>query len=126
MEFEAVRTSRRHGKSWAEIAIRLGVARQSAWERWRDVDEPDDPRRTEAGSPPDALSRIAADELVGEPDAGSTPVGEPSARRRRASSVVVPNVVGMSWDRARRVLHGVGLLAVGTDPDGPPAAELSW
>src|SRR5438270_802474 len=40
VEFEAVRTARRDGKSWAEIAVKLGVTRQSAWERWRDVDEP--------------------------------------------------------------------------------------
>ena len=32
-----------HGKSWAEIATHLGVTRQSAWERWRDLD--DSPRR---------------------------------------------------------------------------------
>jgi hypothetical protein len=41
-ELVAVRTARRHGKSWAEIATRLGVARQSAWERWRDLDETDE------------------------------------------------------------------------------------
>src|SRR6476659_5254166 len=40
-ELIAVRTARRHGKSWAEIATRLGVTRQSAWERWRDLDEAD-------------------------------------------------------------------------------------
>lgn len=106
MEFETVRTSRRYGKSWAEIAIRLGVARQSAWERWRVVDEPDEP--------------------VGEPDAESAAVSAPSARRRRASSVVVPNVIGMSWEQAWRVLHGLGLVAVGSDPDGPPPDESSW
>src|ERR1700691_2303110 len=38
-ELVAVRTARRHGKSWAEIATKLGVTRQSAWERWRDLDE---------------------------------------------------------------------------------------
>ena len=38
-ELAAVRTARRHGKSWAEIATHLGVARQSAWERWRDLDD---------------------------------------------------------------------------------------
>ena len=37
-ELVGVRTARRHGKSWAEIATKLGVARQSAWERWRDLD----------------------------------------------------------------------------------------
>src|ERR1700752_1642191 len=39
-ELQAVRIARRHRKSWSEIAVQLGVTRQSAWERWRDVDEP--------------------------------------------------------------------------------------
>jgi hypothetical protein len=38
-ELQAVRVARRHRKSWSEIAVQLGVTRQSAWERWRDVDE---------------------------------------------------------------------------------------
>jgi len=38
-ELEAVRVARRDRKSWAEIATRLGVSRQSAWERWKDLDE---------------------------------------------------------------------------------------
>src|SRR5690349_6807968 len=38
-ELAAVRAARRHGLSWAEIATRLGVTRQSAWERWRDLDD---------------------------------------------------------------------------------------
>jgi hypothetical protein len=39
-ELAAVRTARSHGKAWAEIATQLGVTRQSAWERWRDLDLP--------------------------------------------------------------------------------------
>lgn len=107
MEFEAVRTSRRHGRSWAEIAVRLGVARQSAWERWRDVDDAESPKPT-------------------DPHSGSTQVSAPSARRRRASSVAVPNVIGMSWHQAWRALRGAGLVGVGPDPDGAPLSELSW
>jgi DNA invertase Pin-like site-specific DNA recombinase len=42
-ELEAVRAARRDRKSWAEIATRLGVSRQSAWERWKDLD--DEPSR---------------------------------------------------------------------------------
>ena len=38
-ELVAVRAARRHGKSWAEIATHLGVTRQSAWERWHDLDD---------------------------------------------------------------------------------------
>ena len=39
-EMNAVRTARRHGKPWAEIATTLGVTRQSAWEHWHEFDEP--------------------------------------------------------------------------------------
>lgn len=35
-------------------------------------------------------------------------------------------VVGLLWDDARTVLHRVGLVAVGPDPDGPPLAALGW
>src|SRR3954469_14444737 len=49
-EFEGVRSARGHGRSWSEIAVRLGVARQSAWERWRDVDEYP-PSRSQSESP---------------------------------------------------------------------------
>jgi hypothetical protein len=38
-ELQAVRIARRHRKSWSEIAVQLGVTRQSAWERWRDVND---------------------------------------------------------------------------------------
>jgi hypothetical protein len=97
-ELVAVRTARRHGKSWAEIATKLGVTRQSAWERWRDLDE----------DPPSPRARVAG---VIERAAGEL---------RRQSSVVVPNVVGRSWYDAREVLHKAGLIATGPDPDAPP------
>jgi len=42
-ELEAVRVARRGRKSWAEIATRLGVSRQSAWERWKELDEEPSP-----------------------------------------------------------------------------------
>ena len=38
-ELEAVRTARRHGRSWEEIATMLHITRQSAWERWHDLDQ---------------------------------------------------------------------------------------
>jgi hypothetical protein len=47
-------------------------------------------------------------------------------RLRRRSSVVVPNVIGQSWDDARQVLREKGLVGVGSDPDGPPLAALGW
>jgi len=100
-EFEAVRTARRQGRSWSEIAVRLGVTRQSAWERWRDVDEaapPEESRRDPVGS--------AAAELTVQ-----------ARERRRRSSVTVPNVVGMAWADARQMLRANQL--VGVDADGP-------
>lgn len=38
-ELVSVQTARRHGRSWAEIATALGVTRQSAWERWHELDD---------------------------------------------------------------------------------------
>jgi hypothetical protein len=130
-EFEAVRTARKHGKSWSEIAIRLGVTRQSAWERWRDVDDDAATQPASRESPRDVASDIkasAAAELAQQAARG--PSDDAAARapreRRRRSSVMVPNVVGMSWDDARTLLHSNGLIAVGPDPDGPPLAASGW
>jgi hypothetical protein len=39
VEREAVLGARQLGRSWASVASMLGVTRQSAWERWRDVVE---------------------------------------------------------------------------------------
>lgn len=111
-EFEAVRDARAQGKSWSEIAVRLGVTRQSAWERWRDIDDPA--------------------EHTGEPDIPETDIPDTpymtssvSARvRRRRGSVTVPNVIGMTWPAANRELSTKGLVAIGHDPDGPPS--LAW
>lgn len=103
-ELVAVRTARRHGKSWAEIATRLGVSRQSAWERWRDVDD-------ETGT---AEMPTAEDQLIRE-------VLERRGRGlRRRSSVVVPNVVGMTWDAAREELRRKDLFGVNADDDPLP------
>lgn len=115
-EFEAVRTVRRHGRSWAEIATRLGVTRQSAWERWRDLDE--------SGSPEPAGHEVRRDSDI--ETAASAELSKQARKSRRQSSVVVPNVIGLSWDEAREVLHGHELVALGPDPDGPPLATLSW
>jgi hypothetical protein len=59
-ELEAVRAARRDRKSWAEIATRLGVSRQSAWERWRELDEePGPPAAREQPAP------VAVPDVVG-------------------------------------------------------------
>jgi hypothetical protein len=106
-ELSAVRTARLHGRSWAEIATHLGVTRQSAWERWRDLD--DSPRgEPQLSSESTALNDAAAHLL------------EMGAReRRRASKVLVPNVVGLEWIEARDVLAGKGLVAINAHPDTP-------
>jgi hypothetical protein len=104
-ELVAVRTARRHGKSWAEIATRLGVTRQSAWERWRDLDG----AGAEVPAPPaEAPAGVAAD------------LGRTARAMRRRSSVRVPNVVGMQWDDARDVLLQARLIGIGAEPDGIP------
>ena len=87
-ELAAVRTARRHRKSWAEIATQLGITRQSAWERWRELDDEDEP----------------------------LPEPERAAQRRRGG-VVVPNVVGMTFAEARDVLFQGNLLPLNADPD---------
>ena len=118
-ELVAVRTARRHGKSWAEIATRLGVSRQSAWERWRDVDD-----------------ETAGEKQTRSFEVTSTPLGSIEAgleeelirgvleRRgrglRRRSTVVVPNVVGKTWDAARDELRRKDLFGVNADEDPLP------
>ena len=127
-ELVAVRTARRHGKSWAEIATRLGVTRQSAWERWRDLDETaDGPSRERAADDvvPDITPASVADRAA-RALLESGEIDRAAMERRRRSSVIVPNVVGMSWDDARHALLDAGLVAVGPDPDGPPLTALGW
>jgi hypothetical protein len=103
LELEAVRTARRRGCSWAEIAVKLGVTRQSAWERWRELDPPEPGSRTRT-EPAGATGR-AASELLDW------------ATRRRSGRVTVPNVVGRSLDTARRLLAEHGLVGQLADPD---------
>jgi hypothetical protein len=135
-ELAAVRTARRHRRSWAEIATKLGVSRQSAWERWRDLDDdipgrPDDDDAggkdtTTEGSDDDAVSAATA-ELVRRAWSGPTDpeqVTEWAHEHRRRSSVVVPNVVGLPTEAARLVLQRKKLIAVGPDQDGPPITAL--
>jgi DNA-binding Lrp family transcriptional regulator len=93
-ELEAVRDARAGRRSWAEIATRLGITRQSAWERWRELDEEDS----------DPLRR-AADE---------------AARDLAARPVTVPDVVGLTWEAARFRLQEERLDIVSADPELPP------
>ncbi len=38
LETRLVRTARERGVSWSEIAAPLGITRQTAWEKWRELD----------------------------------------------------------------------------------------
>jgi transposase-like protein len=101
-ELAAVRTARRHGKSWAEIATELGVTRQSAWERWRDLDD------SPGGAESTAVGDAAAEAV--------------EVRVREApwsAKVTVPNVVGLEWIAARELLNRKGLVAMNAQPDFP-------
>jgi hypothetical protein len=124
-ELVAVRTARRHGKSWAEIATKLGVTRQSAWERWRDLDEAPSP--TNVSGAVDSAVEAAAAGMVAEVSVTPAEVLERTARDlRRRSNVRVPNVLGMSWDDARVALVKVSLIGLGPDPDGQPMEATIW
>src|SRR3984957_6157533 len=114
-ELTAVRTARLRGKSWAEIATHLGITRQSAWERWRDLD--DSPRGEPQPSPEKTVLNDAAEHLL-----------EMGAReRRRASKEMVPNVVGLDWIQAREVLVGSELVAINAQPDAATdPASRGW
>jgi hypothetical protein len=116
-ELVAVRTARRHRKSWAEIAIKLGVTRQSAWERWRDLDEADSPDFTaiELDKPVPRRAHSMPAEVI-----------ERAARElRRRSSTSVPDVIGMSGDKAQQVLQESGLGVVWPDSADPLLAP-AW
>ncbi|HEY3925626.1 MAG TPA: PASTA domain-containing protein [Acidothermaceae bacterium] len=128
-ELVAVRTARRHGKSWAEIATKLGVTRQSAWERWRELDEApsEGPTVRRLANPVDDVVEAVAAGLVADASATPAEVLERTARDlRRRSNVRVPNVLGTTWDDARVALMKVGLVALGPDPDGPPLEATNW
>lgn len=117
-ELAAVRTARQQGRSWAEIATQLGITRQSAWERWRELD---DATAAAAGEP--EASRVPAsagpEAVVGIPGAA------PRESRRRGK-VVVPDVVGLSFADARAALMRGRLQAAGPDDDGPPLTAGGW
>jgi transposase-like protein len=98
-ELEAVRAARRRGRSWAEIATKLGVTRQSAWERWRDLDSPAAP--SAEGT---AVEAAARDVVT-------------AGRARRDATVTVPRVVGMTFENAVVTLANRGLVGRPDDPD---------
>lgn len=103
VELEAVRDARRTDRSWAEIATRLGISRQAAWERWRDLD---DEATDVAGDAGRSLAERAA--LEGQAVTGPT--------RLRGRRTTVPDVVGLTVLDARVRLAQVSLVGVHHDP----------
>jgi PASTA domain len=97
-ELSAVRMARRHGRSWTEIATMLAITRQSAWERWRDLDGDAEPASTERAR----IVEPAANELAG--------------RVRRRRTVAVPDLIGLSSADALGILTRAGLDAVSATP----------
>ncbi|MBL7492416.1 PASTA domain-containing protein [Frankia sp. AgB1.9] len=151
-ELTAVRTARGQRRSWAEIATRLGVTRQSAWERWRDLDEdlpewtppPDDDVETallndaaraeiarRARELAEQSLRDDAAEAFGGPRplpsgaAGEDPSGPATKRRgRRYRTSTVPDVVTLPIDEARRKLAESGFVGVAVGLGDGPGAPL--
>jgi transposase-like protein len=116
-ELAAVRSARRNAKSWAEIATHLGVTRQSAWQRWRDLDD------SSAG---DALQGNALS--TGTAEAAADLIEMRAREQRRSATVAVPNVVGLEWIDARDRLKAKGLVAVNAEPETPlpMLTESGW
>jgi beta-lactam-binding protein with PASTA domain len=46
--------------------------------------------------------------------------------QRAADRVVVPNVVGEHFLRAREIAQTAGLTLANPDPDGPPISSIAW
>jgi transposase-like protein len=118
-ELEAVRAARRSGRSWADVAARLGVTRQSVWERWRDRVTEEEPTAWA-----EAEQEITRRRELPSGTGGSVLDRAARAARRR-SWITVPNLLGQTVDHARRVLDGLDLLAVAADPDGPQLTDPS-
>lgn len=136
-ELNAVRTARGQRRSWAEIAIRLGVTRQSAWERWRDLDE--EPAAASGVDPTETVIAAAAQELAEQvlrddaagphpdlPAEGADVPPRPATRGRgrRYRTSTVPNVVGKPVDEARRQLAEVGFVGIAVGLSDEPGAPL--
>ncbi len=116
-ELTAVRAARREGRSWTEIATQLGITRQSAWEKWRDLDDAAGPERPVAAAVEQTVERTV--------EAATT---ELAGGKRRKATIDVPNVIGRSWDEARAVLWEAGLAAMNAELDTPTPSpgETGW
>jgi hypothetical protein len=120
-ELSAVRAARGGGRSWAEIATMLGVSRQSAWERWRELDDDGAGASRSDADPAKARQETWAAEAL---SSAATKATADSTRRR--SSVVVPNVTGRIWEDAFEALRDKGLVAVAVGPGGLDVRTPEW
>jgi hypothetical protein len=98
-EMGAVRAARAGGRSWAEIAAVLGVTRQSAWERWRDLADREQPWTTLEPEEVEVLLGLVANEL-----------GRDQSRPVRDGSI---------WLQRSRIEGDRGMLAVNFDTEVP-------
>jgi len=125
-ELEAVRSARKHGKSWAEIAVKLGVTRQSAWERWRDLDETASVPHTARPAQEDAGRSFEDDydelqaRLLTDPNLTAHMAGD---LEPHMFVVTVPKVTTLTRHHAQAVLSRAYLHAV--SPDGAPLDSVS-
>ncbi|GAA4395890.1 PASTA domain-containing protein [Tsukamurella soli] len=121
-ELALVRTARDRSKSWTEIATSVGITRQSAWERWREID------RVESTRPVpqyETALEVATGEAVADWErdliAGS------GGGRRRSAQETVPDVVGLAWPAARARIQAANLRAVSAAGGPAPAAtDEGW
>lgn len=110
-EAAAVKAARREGRSWSEIAASVGMSRQSAWERWRDLDRPEHAGEGAVAMPEEVGQTLeaATDDLL-----DVLVHGPPEVR--------VPDVVAAAWPRAQQLLRTAGLRGIVVDPVDFPAA----
>jgi hypothetical protein len=101
----------------------LGVSRQSAWERWRDLDD-DGASGSGTGTDADPATAPQATGAAEALSSAATEVAAHAARRR--SSVVVPNVTGRIWEDAFEALRDKGLVAVAVGPGGIDVRTPEW
>lgn len=126
-ELAAVRAARHRGSSWAEIAVGLGIARQSAWERWRDLDEVVPTSVSRPISEPRTIREVeVAAAAKAAAQATAKAAAQATGRSRRPPNVSVPDVVGFSLEEARALLWERKLVPVGPDPDGLPLETSRW
>ncbi|EFC80799.1 PASTA domain-containing protein [Parafrankia sp. EUN1f] len=96
VELDAVRAARRERRSWAEIAIRLGVSRQSAWERWHELDDEIAGPRPPAGTSGEAGAKGPGGNASGAAggQSGDAPDENATQSRRRSLRFGTESLLG--------------------------------